>query len=132
MIMLALLAQATLSQATLPLSELPTQKLSPGRCVTFLWTRTEPPLRIAMTDETARTLRVVHAGKLLDLAATGPMSYASSQLAISLDLDIQEREGMTDGAIINQGSLRLDEPGKDSIVVPVGGIRACPAAAPAK
>jgi hypothetical protein len=123
MILLAILAQTGLS---LPLGELPPQKLAPGRCVTFLWTRTEPPMRIAMADEAARTLRVSHAGKPADLAATGPSSYASERIGIVLDLDITEREGMTEGAIISQGALRVDEPGRDSVVVPVGGIRACP------
>ncbi len=130
MMLLAFLAQAALAQsaAALPLGELPQQKLVPGQCVIFLWTRSEPPRRIAMADETARTLRIVYAGKPLDLAATGPFSYANAQVDIRLDLDIQERDGMTDGAIINQGALRLDRAGKDSLVVPVGGIRACPTA----
>ena len=107
------------------LGELPQQTLQPGRCVMVLWTRTEPPRRVAMADETARTLRIVQAGKPVDLAATGEASYAGGGLTITLDLDMSQRGGVTDGAIIEQGAMRVEAAGRDSVVVPVGGIRAC-------
>lgn len=125
MILLAVLAQMAMPSLVLDLGELPPQTLIPGRCVTVLWTRTEPPRRVAMADEAAQTLRIVQAGKSVDLPSTGKARYAGSGLAITLDLDIVEREGLTSGAIINQGAMRVDTLGKDSVVVPVGGIRAC-------
>lgn len=120
-----LLAVLSLAPLALDLAELPQQTLEPGRCVTFLWTRTEPPRRVAMADETARTLRIVQGGKPVDLPATGEASYGGAALSITLDLDISQRGGVTDGAIIEQGAMRVEAAGRDSVVVPVGGIRAC-------
>ena len=130
MMILAVLAQVAiapvaLAPLVLDLGELPQQTLQSGHCVTFLWTRTEPPRRVAMADETARTLRIVRGRKSLDLASAGQGLYAIEGLSITLDLDIADREGVTNGAIINQGAMRVEEAGKDSVVVPVGGIRAC-------
>jgi hypothetical protein len=125
MILLALLAQAAASMPLADFAELPPQKLSGSGCVIFLWTKGKPPRRIAMADETARTLLVQYRGRPLQLASTGPTSYASTSLSITLDLDIVGREGLSEGALISQGSMRVEEPGKDSSVVPVGGIRGC-------
>lgn len=125
MMLLALLAQTAISLSLPDFNELPPQKLIAGRCVIFLWTRSEPPRRIAMADETARTLLVHYRGKPLLLPSTGTGSYAVGSLSITLDLDIVGREGLTEGAIVSQGSLRVDQTDRDSNVVPVGGIRGC-------
>jgi len=125
MMMLALLAQTAIALSLPDFNELPQQKLTAGRCVIFLWTRSEPPRRIAMADEAAKTLLVHYRGKPLLLPSTGTGSYGSSALSITLDLDIVGREGLSDGAIVSQGSLRVDQAAKDSMVVPVGGIRGC-------
>jgi hypothetical protein len=110
--------------AALPFQELPAQKPEPGRCVLFLWTRAEPPLRIAMIDEKARVLRVRIGGRQRDLPQSASGHYADADFAVTLDLDMGERQGLA-GAVVEQGALTLDRPGADTMVVSVGGLRAC-------
>lgn len=126
--LLLFLATAAVQAAPFTLEELPTQKAMPGRCVTFLWTRNTPPLRIAMIDESAGTLRIKTNGKERDLARAAPAGvarYADTELSITLNLDIEARDGLAGGAVVEQGSARIEQPGQDALVVPVGGIRAC-------
>jgi hypothetical protein len=116
---------ALLSLATLGVSQLPPQKLVPGRCVVFLWTRSETPVRFAMLDESARSLRIVRGKQQIDLPQTAPETYAGAGLSVSVRLEISERAGLTSGALVDSGVVRFDVPGKDSEAFPVGGIRAC-------
>ncbi len=119
-----------LSLATLGITELPPQELQPGRCVTFLWTRTEVPKRIAMVDETNRTLRLARSGagrgkQLMDIAQSAPGVFAGNGYTVTVSLDFSDRQGLANGSLVDAGSLRVETPGQDGEVVPVGGIRAC-------
>lgn len=116
---------AVLSVAAFGLGELPPQRIAAGQCLTFLWTRTEPPLRIAMVDEKARTLRLARDGRVVDAARTAPGTYQLDALTIRLDLDLEQRPGLQDGNIVKNGTISLDQPGQDSVVMAVGGIRGC-------
>lgn len=107
------------------LSELPPQRVPPGRCVAVLWSRAEPPLRIAMLDESARTLRLQLDGRTVDLAEQQPGRYVAPGLAVTVRLDRAERPGLTQGSVIEGGTLRLEPDGQDSQVVPIGGLAAC-------
>ncbi len=112
-----------LAASALSLGELPPQRLEPGRCVTFLWARTNPPRRVAMLTEAPQSLRVVHRRRLLDLAPGAEwMSFASPDLIVTLTVEFTDRAGGS----VAEGALRLEEPGKDVIVVPVTGLRHCP------
>ncbi len=116
------LAIAALAASALNLGELPPQKLEPGRCVTFLWARTSPPRRVAMLSEAPQRLRVVHRGRVVDLSPGAEfMTFGSGELLITLTVELMDRGG----ASVAEGALRLEEPGKDVIVVPVAGLRAC-------
>jgi hypothetical protein len=111
-----------LAASALNLGELPPQKLEPGRCVTFLWARTNPPRRVAMLTEVPQSLRVMHNRRVVDLApGAGFMTFASSDLIITLTVELTERAGGS----VAEGALRFEEPGKDVIVVPVAGLRTC-------
>lgn len=122
MIAALMLAAAAIA---LPLQQIPEQKLVPGHCVAFLWTKAEPPRRVAMLDETAALLRIRIDGRQRDLPQVAPGRYAADGLAIALDLDLGPRAGMAGGEVVEQGALSFERPGADVIVVPVGGIRAC-------
>jgi hypothetical protein len=116
------LAALALAASALNLGELPPQKLVPGRCITFLWARTQPPRRVAMLTEAPLSLRVSHRGRVVDLPPGAEfMTFASADLIITLTIELTERAG---GSVAD-GALRLEEPGKDVIVVPVAGLRAC-------
>lgn len=116
---------AMLSAAAFGLTELPQQRLDVGQCLTFLWTRTEPTVRIAMIDEKAGTIRLMRNGQLADAPRIAPGRYQLDALTVRLDLDLEQPGGLTDGSIIRQGSISLDQPGAESVVIPVGGIRGC-------
>lgn len=120
-----LLLATAIALPGLPLEELPQQKLEPGRCVAFLWTRTTPPLRIAMIDETTATLRISMDRKQRELAQEQPGYYAAPDIRIRVDLDFAPGSTIPAGEIIRQGAIRIEQPGKDTLVMPVGGVRAC-------
>lgn len=121
------LATAALVATQFPLEELPTQDARPGHCLTFLWTRAAPPLRIAMIDESARILRIRTNGKQHDLTHADPARpnvYSGAGMSITTDLEFGERTNLA-SSIVEQGALRIEQPGKDSFVVAVGGARSC-------
>ena len=114
-----------LTPLALGLTQLPEQKLIPGRCVAFLWTRSETPVRIAMVDESAQFLRLARGRQILDIARVSPGIYAGHGMTVTLNLEFAERQGLTDGSLVESGVMRFDRPGQDSIALPVGGMRAC-------
>lgn len=124
MMLAMLLAAAAQAGLAMPLDELPTQKLEPNRCVTFLWTRMQPPVRVAMIDEKTRTLRI-RRDKVMDLAESADGAFSAGDLRISLDLDYRDQPGLTDGQLVDQGAMRIEQAGKDALVLPVAGLRAC-------
>lgn len=109
----------------LGLTELPQQKLVPGRCVAFLWVRSETPVRLAMIDESAQTLRLARGKQMLDMPRVSPGIYAGHGMTVTLNLEFAERQGLTGGALIESGVMRFDVAGQESISFPVGGMRAC-------
>ncbi|MGQ5702427.1 hypothetical protein ACUJ46_10295 [Sandaracinobacteroides sp. A072] len=111
--------------AALGLGEIPPQKMASGRCVTFLWTRSEPQIRIAMVDESVGVLRMRRNGRVIDLRQTAPTRYAGHGLNVTVSVDYEQREGLSAGAVVESGALRVEAEGRDAIVVPVGGMRAC-------
>lgn len=113
------------SIASLGLEELPQQKLDAGRCVVILWSKAQPPIRIAMVDETGQSLRIRRNRKEEILPATGPATYQGNGLKFVLDLEMAERQGLSDGAMVEAGSVQIEAAGGESLILPVGGIRAC-------
>lgn len=127
MIFLPLLAAAA---SVLGLSELPPQKLEPGQCLTFLWLKRTPPMRIAMIDDSARRMRLASGKHSFDIAETAPGEYAGNGYRIIVHLDFGSRPGMVDGAVIDSGSLRIEPMGTQTdgqmaMSFPVGGMRSC-------
>lgn len=115
----------TLALIAADLHELPTQKLEKGSCATFLWTKTEPPRRIAMIDEKNGTLRIREKKKDRTLSQTGGRTYGDDTITIALDLDIEQNPALTDGALVQAGAMRIDRPDGSSDILAVGGIRGC-------
>jgi hypothetical protein len=122
---------AVLAVALLGLTELPPQPAAPGRCRTFLWTRTEAPVRIAMIDESSQTMRLQKGtgrGKqMFDIAQVAPGQFGGEGYKVSVQLQFASGNQIQNGAIIESGSMRIEETSGagDTIVVPVGGMRGC-------
>lgn len=117
---------ALLVATALGLAELPPQSLPPGAgCAIFLWTRGEPPLRIAMLAERQATLRLMLDGRAVDLPRLAtPGAYGNGEVQALLDLRL-EPEPRLPAATMVSGVLRLERPGADELAIAVGGLRAC-------
>jgi hypothetical protein len=124
-------AFVALAAGLLGLVELPPQQAAPGRCRIFLWTRTEAPIRIAMIDESSQTMRMQKGtgrGKqMFDIAQFAPGQFGGHGYKVSVQLEFVVNSQIQNGAIIDSGSMRIEQTGGtgDSLVVPVGGIRGC-------
>lgn len=116
-----------LAAGLLGLTELPPQAAAPGRCRTFLWTRTETPVRIAMIDETSQTMRMRKGKQMFDIAQFAPGEYGGHGYKVSVRLEFARGGQIQNGAIIESGSMRIEQttPGGEAIVLPVGGMRGC-------
>lgn len=118
---------ALLAASVMGLTELPPQKPIPGRCLSFLWVKTTPPLRIGMIDETAKTLRMRKGKQMFDIAEIAPGQYGGHGYLVKVVLDFAPSPGITNGAIIDSGSMRIEQttPGGEVMSLPVGGMRTC-------
>ncbi len=113
--------------ALLGLTELPPQPPAPGHCRTFLWLKQEPPFRIAMIDDSARTMRMQRDRQMFDMAESQPGRYEGHGYRVTVSLQFSTSDAVTDGAIVDSGSIRIEETRADAeaLSFPVGGLRAC-------
>ena len=117
---------AILAASVMGLTELPPQKPVPGRCLSFLWVKTTPPLRLAMIDETAKTMRLRKGKQMFDISEIAPGQYGGHGYKVTVVLDFAPSPGITNGAIIDSGSLRIEQlAGGETMSFPVGGMRSC-------
>jgi hypothetical protein len=118
---------AMLAASVMGLTELPPQKQVPGRCLTFLWVKTTPPLRIAMIDETAKTMRMRRDKQMFDIAEVAPGQYAGHGYRVTVVLQFAPSPGITNGAVVDSGSMRIEQlaPGGEVMSLPAGGMRSC-------
>mgnify|MGYP005836511603 CR=1 FL=1 len=119
-------ALAILAAALLPLAELPPQPFPPGSgCAIFLWTRAEPPKRIAMLSERNERLKVMIGKSAVELARLGePGSYGAEGLRIRLDLRLDPGQPMGAGGVV-AGVMRIERANEEELALAVGGLRAC-------
>ena len=147
MIVLALLialgvaGQASAPQsplAGLPIDVLPRQDLPTRGCAAYLFARGAAPAFVAMAGADPAQLRLSIGGVVTDMARTtqsgtggfgfsGVTEYAGGGVTAVLDMKIETRGDIKDGAAVGEASLRIDRAGQDSFVVPVAGIIGCAA-----
>ena len=122
---------ALLAASVMGLTELPPQKPIPGRCLSFLWVKTTPPLRIGMIDETAKTLRMRKGKQMFDIAQFAPGEFGGHGYRVAVRLDFSDSGQIQNGQLVSSGSMRIEQvdakgaPAGESIAVPVGGMRSC-------
>jgi helix-turn-helix protein len=118
---------AILATGLLGLTELPPQPPAPGRCRTFLWTRTEAPVRIAMIDESSQTMRLRKGKQMFDIAQFAPNQFGGHGYRVSVQLAFASGGQIQNGQIIESGSIRIEDASGsgEAMVVPVGGMRGC-------
>lgn len=119
----------------MPLAEIPEQKLASGQCGLVLWQRAEPSRRIAFITNLPATARIVKDGKVIALARTGAtgdrvsghaehQQFASADAALDIDITINTREGLTQGAIVPEGVLKY-RTATGAAILPVFGLIGC-------
>lgn len=122
----------------LPIAGLPTQSLPAEGCAAYLFSAGKTRTLVAMAAATAGTLRLSLDGATVDYARTSQTGsigfgfgtateYRAADVTVTLDLAIRTRRDLTQGAAIETGTLRIDRSGKDTIVLPVGGLIGCAA-----
>lgn len=138
-VLLAIAAQAAPPPASSALGAIGQQKLPAKGCAAYLWSAADRQL-VAMAVADPATLRLSLGGRTIDLArstdsaADGVASklgfaasaeYRGGDVTARLAMDIVQQDGLTAGAKVPEGSLQIDRPGQDGIVVPVAGLIGC-------
>lgn len=126
----------------LPIAVLPPQTLPAEGCAAYLFSTGKTRALVAMVNPGGAagggTLRLALDGPPADYARvrqTGDAGYGfasvteyrGAEVTATLDLAIRTRGDVTQGAIVEAATLRIDRPGKDTIVLPLGGLIGCAA-----
>ena len=138
MMLLALLLQAG-TAPTLPpmLGAIGKQELPAAGCAAYLWSAADRKL-VAMASADPARLRLALDGKTVDLPRLGQhgdggfglaatTDYRGGDVAATLDLTIASRGDLKDGATVPQATLRIEQPGRDVLILPLGGLIGCKA-----
>ncbi|WP_156678587.1 hypothetical protein [Sphingomonas profundi] len=117
----------------IPLGALPRQALGAGECGLFLW-KAAPSARLVLMAKSGPPTfaRILLDGRPVDLPRLGGGDFASEptarygdgRITLSLELSIENRRGLSDGAVV-AGSLGLERTDGDGFVLPVTGLLAC-------
>lgn len=120
----------------LPLGGLPPQSLPTEGCAAYLFSAGKTRALAAVAAAQAGSLRVSIEGRAVDLVRTtqsgsagygfaGVTQYTGGGAVATLDLSIQTQRSLTQGAVIDQATLRVDRSGEDTIVLPLAGLIGC-------
>ena len=137
-LLLPLLLQAAPAPAItgLPLGAIGKQALPAKGCAAFLWSAGTENALVAMAVADPAQLRLAIDGKIADYARTSQTGgggfgfaavseYRGGDVTATLDMAVVPRAGLSNGAAVPEGTLRIERPGKDSVVVPVAGLIGC-------
>ncbi len=127
---------ATASIDGLPIGTIPRQELPTGSCAAFLWSQTPSHGLIMMVSASPAGVRFAPGGTVTDLVKVGQTGdaqfglaattdYAGGDYRVTVDMDIVKRGDLTDGAAVPTATVRVDQAGKDSVIVPAAGIIGC-------
>jgi hypothetical protein len=120
----------------LPIAGLPRQALPTRGCAAYLFSGGKTRVLVAMATADAATLRIALDGTVADYARgtqigtagfgfAATTEYRARDVTATLDLAVQPRRDLSQGAVVDSGTLRIDRPGKDTIVLPVAGLIGC-------
>ena len=132
MIVLALALQVAAVPA---LGAIGRQQLPATGCAAFLWSAADRTL-VAMASAEPARLRIAIDGKPVDLPRVGQhgeggfglaasTDYRGEDIGATLDVTVATNAGLKDGAMVPQATLRIERSGRDTLVVPLGGMIGC-------
>ena len=122
----------------LPIGAIPQQQLPASGCAAYLWSDGKTHALVAMASADPAQLRLSIDGKIADYARAqqsgaggfgfgGKTIYRSGDVTAILDMTIQQRAALSDGAMVPAGTITIERSGRDTIVLAVGGLIGCAA-----
>ncbi len=116
--------------------ELPAQTVTKDSCGLFLWANLPKRTLVFFTSNQTNRAQVMFGGKertLPLIAANGDsmlghfsiQHYEDSQLKVTVSFDAEAKDGLRDGAIIRNGTWRIEEKGGWELILPVAGLIGC-------
>ena len=119
-----------------PLGAIGKQKLPATGCAAFLWSMDAARQLVAMATADPAQIRLAIDGKTTDYAMAtqspaigfgfgGVTQYRGGDVTATLDMAVTVRADISAGATVTSATLRIDRPGRDTVVVPVGGLVGC-------
>jgi hypothetical protein len=123
----------------LPFGEIPQQHLPASGCAAYLWSKGTTHALVAMASADPAQLRFSLGGTITDaprIAQQGAAgfgfdrttTYQAGENTVILDMTIETQSDLTRGAAVSAATLTLERPGRDTIILPVGGLIGCAAA----
>lgn len=120
----------------LPIGGIGRQSLPAKGCAAYLFSTGQTRTLAAMAGADPASLRLAIDGISADYARTGQSGaggfgfagtteYRGGDVTATLDMAIETRGDLTAGAAVPQATLRVDRPGKDTIVMPLAGLVGC-------
>ncbi|WP_375396793.1 hypothetical protein [uncultured Sphingomonas sp.] len=120
----------------LPVGSIPRQSLPDKGCAAFLWTLTPSHALVAMVTAEPAQLRMTIDGSVADFVRTAQVGaggfgfsqtseFRGGDVTATLDMTVATRGDLAGGAAVPEATLRLDRPGKDTLVLPVAGLIGC-------
>lgn len=134
--LLALMLQTAPATDAVPLGPIGRQALPARGCAAFLWTIAAEHQLVAMVSADPAQIRLAVDGKVADFARAeqmgtagfgfaGVTTYRGGEVTATVDLSIATRGDLSAGAVVPEATLRVDRPGRDTIVLPVAGLIGC-------
>ena len=119
-----------------PLGAIGKQALPKRGCAAYLWTIDAGRQLVAMASADPAQIRLAIDGKTADYALStqspaigfgfgGTTQYRGGDVTVTLDMAVATRADISSGATVTQAALRVDRTGRDTVVVPVGGLIGC-------
>ena len=119
-----------------PLGAIGKQRLPAKGCAAYLWSMDAARQLVAMATADPAQIRLTVDGKTTDYAMAtqsaaigfgfgGVTVYRGGDVTATLDMAVAVRADISAGATVTSATLRIDRPGRDTVVMPVGGLIGC-------
>ena len=119
-----------------PLGAIGKQRLPAKGCAAYLWSMDAARQLVAMATADPAQIRLTVDGKTTDYALAtqsaaigfgfgGVTVYRGGDVTATLDMAVAVRADISAGATVTSATLRIDRPGRDTVVMPVGGLIGC-------
>lgn len=131
-----MIALALMLQDAPALGPIGRQALPTKGCAAYLWDNAPQRRLVAMAMAEPAQIRLQLDGRTLDVARAasqgtagfgfaGVTTYRGADVTAVLDITVEARRDLAGGAVVPTGTLRVERPGRDTLVQPVAGLIGC-------